>query len=521
MRLHYLGFVLVLLLFSVNTHAQQKVEDFAKTITTDDLEKHLTYLASEALAGRETGEPGQKAAADYIANFFKENGLPAKGDDGTYFQRFSYITEFFKDVNLKVNGEILSHLSDYYALPSKNTSFNLKTDEVLFLGYGIDDENYSDYKGKDVKGKVLLIKSGEPRKSDGVFHITGTIAPSTWTTDITRKLKTAKKHGVQAVIILTDNYRKELIHAKKENRERKRKMGWSENAGENYVCNFVVSPQTLEKITGKKHGKILKALAKIDKKGKPKSCVIKSQIKLMQDKFERSLIGENVIGYLEGSDPKLKKEIIFVTAHYDHLGWHNEEIYFGADDNASGTSLVLDLCEAFVQAKKAGVAPRRTIVFMPVSGEEKGLLGSKYYVENPVFPLENTIADVNIDMVGRVDPAHKGNPNYIYVIGADRLSSELHNIGEQANQNVGLELDYTFNAADDPNRYYYRSDHYNFAEKGIPSVFYFSGVHEDYHRPTDTMDKINYPKIQRTGELIYHLLAELANRDERIKVDKQ
>jgi Zn-dependent M28 family amino/carboxypeptidase len=151
-----------------------------------------------------------------------------------------------------------------------------------------------------------------------------------------------------------------------------------------------------------------------------------------------------------------------------------------------------------------------------VSGEEKGLLGSQYYVENPIFPLENTVADLNIDMIGRVDEQHEGNENYVYLIGADRISQDLHDIGERINKSYcGLELDYTFNAEDDPNRFYYRSDHYNFAKNGVPSVFYFSGVHEDYHQPGDTVDKIMFEKLERITKLIFHTAWDLANREER------
>ena len=164
----------------------------------------------------------------------------------------------------------------------------------------------------------------------------------------------------------------------------------------------------------------------------------------------------------------------------------------------------------------------RSVVVMLVSGEEKGLLGSKYYVEHPIFPLENTIVDINVDMIGRVDKNHETNPNYIYVIGADRLSSELHEINEKANERyTQLELDYTFNAENDPNRYYYRSDHYSFAQKGIPSVFFFNGTHDDYHRASDTIEKINFEKMTRITHLIFHTAWDLANRDERIKVDKE
>ncbi|MDB2368953.1 M28 family peptidase, partial [Flavobacteriales bacterium] len=194
-------------------------------------------------------------------------------------------------------------------------------------------------------------------------------------------------------------------------------------------------------------------------------------------------------------------------------------IYNGADDNGSGTSSILEIAEAFMLAKKEGNGPRRSVLIMPVSGEEKGLLGSKYYADNPIYPLENTVANLNVDMIGRIDDFHD-NPNYVYLIGSDRLSTELHNISESVNdKHFNLDLDYKFNDEDDPNRYYYRSDHYNFAKNNIPVIFYFNGVHADYHQTSDTIDKIIFPKIEKISRFIFLTAWELANRDERPKLD--
>jgi len=228
--------------------------------------------------------------------------------------------------------------------------------------------------------------------------------------------------------------------------------------------------------------------------------------------------GENVLGFIEGTD--LKEELIIITAHYDHLGKHEDKIFNGADDDGSGTVATLEIAEAFMLAKKEGNGPRRSVLIMPVSGEEKGLLGSKYYTDHPIYPLENTVANLNIDMIGRIDDWHE-NGDYVYLIGADMLSQELHDISEQINdQHIGLELDYTFNAEDDPNRYYYRSDHYNFAKNNIPVIFYFNGVHEDYHKVTDTVEKIDFNKIQTITRLVFLTAWELANREERIQLNK-
>jgi Zn-dependent M28 family amino/carboxypeptidase len=227
---------------------------------------------------------------------------------------------------------------------------------------------------------------------------------------------------------------------------------------------------------------------------------------------------ENVAAIIKGS--RFPNEYIVLSAHLDHIGIHDGQINNGADDDGSGTVAMMEIAEAFNQASLQGHAPKRSIVFLHVSGEEKGLLGSKYYVENPLYPLAQTVANLNIDMIGRLDPKRKDkDPNYIYLIGSDKLSQELHEISEATNNRfTRLKLDYTFNADDDPNRFYYRSDHYNFAKNNIPVIFYFNGTHEDYHQPGDTPDKINYPLLKKRTQLIFYTLWELANRKERIKL---
>lgn len=230
---------------------------------------------------------------------------------------------------------------------------------------------------------------------------------------------------------------------------------------------------------------------------------------------------ENVIAIIEGS--KKPEEYLVISSHLDHIGIHDGEINNGADDDGSGTVSLLEIAEAFQLAVEAGKGPKRSIIFLHVTGEEKGLLGSKYYTDNPLYPLENTIANLNIDMVGRTDPKRvNDNPNYIYLIGSDRLSMELHEISEEVNKaTVNIDLDYTYNAHDDKNRFYFRSDHYNFAKNNIPVIFYFNGTHADYHRPTDTVEKIEYDLMETRARLIFATAWELANREERIKLIEQ
>lgn len=499
----------------------KKVVSIAEGITASDLEVHLSILASDAYEGRETGTPGQKKAAAYIADQFEKRGLPKIGEDDSFFQKISFISENWNEISFAIQDSTYRNLWDYYAYPSTNyDNASLLEREVLFLGFGIDDPAYSDYEGEDVSGKLLLVFDGEPTDNNGISQITNAETPSDWATDWRKKVRLAKERNAAGIYIIDRNFKANVAQARKVILNRQLQYGSSESAEYNYIPNIFISSTLVETLLGKKVKKLIRARRKIEKKGKSKSFTFETNTAFRYEKSTNELIGENVLGYIEGTDPAVKDEIVVVTAHYDHLGKRGDAVYNGADDNASGTSTVLEVNEAFVEAKQAGIGPRRSVLTMLVSGEEKGLLGSAYYSDHPIFPIENTVANVNVDMVGRVDPKHEGNPDYIYVIGADRLSTELHEINEAANAaHTNLELDYTYNEEDDPNRYYYRSDHYNFAEKGVPAIFYFNGTHADYHRTSDTMEKINFEKMAKIGRLVFYTAWELANREKRIVVD--
>jgi Zn-dependent M28 family amino/carboxypeptidase len=229
---------------------------------------------------------------------------------------------------------------------------------------------------------------------------------------------------------------------------------------------------------------------------------------------------ENIWAFIEGSEKP--QEVVVVSAHYDHVGVKNGDVYNGADDDGSGTVALLEIAEAFEIAKKEGHGPKRSILFLHVTGEEHGLHGSRYYSENPIFPLANTITDINIDMIGRRDTFHPDSNNYVYLIGADRLSSDLNNICLAANDKyTQMNLDFKYNDPMDPNHFYERSDHYNFAKNGVPSVFLFNGVHADYHQKSDTPDKIEYDALAKRAQLAFTIAWELANRENRPVVDKK
>ena len=244
--------------------------------------------------------------------------------------------------------------------------------------------------------------------------------------------------------------------------------------------------------------------------------------KIPKEFFEDKSDGpsENVLAFIKGS--KFPNEVVVISAHYDHLGMKGEEVYNGADDNASGSSALMELAQSFQLANKQGNGPKRSILFLHLTGEEIGLYGSKYYIENPVFSLDSTVVDLNIDMVGRVDKEHFNKKNYIYLIGSNILSQDLHKLSEKENKRfTNLKLDYTYNASDDPYKYYERSDHYNFAKNNIPVIFYFNGSHADYHKITDTADKIDFDLLALRTKLVFYTAWEIANREDRLVLDEK
>ncbi|MBB4078405.1 hypothetical protein GGR28_001018 [Lewinella aquimaris] len=493
----------------------------AATITPTDLRRHLTVLSADDMEGRETGEPGQKKAAAYLQSQLEDLGFPAVGENDGYYQTIKFSRQKWEDVSMVLNGKELRHLWDFYSAPSQNNSRDQTViDEITFLGYGIDDGTYSDYREHDLRGKSILIFSGEPRNAKGNFLLTGTKDPSDWSLNDGQKLRLARERGVETVFVIDPSFKQNVQEVRKETLDGRMRMAEQTEAERREANSVYLTPEVTRRLLGDQYRKVIKARKKIEKSGKSRPVTVPTDIVLTQRKEVTELIGENVLGFLEGTDPVLKEEILVVSAHYDHIGRRGDAIFNGADDNGSGTSTVLEIAEAFVQAKREGKGPRRSVLFLWVSGEEKGLLGSEYYSTHPVFPLDQTIADINVDMVGRVDEKHADNPYYIYVIGSDRLSSELHQINETVNKDfTQLELDYTYNAEDDPNRYYYRSDHYNFARNGIPSIFFFNGSHADYHRDTDTIEKIDFEKMARIGHLVFFNAWQLANQDKRIEVD--
>ncbi len=475
--------------------------EYANTITAADLREHLEILASETLEGRETGQPGQKMAATYIEYHFKANGLTPMvptSDGPSYLQKFNLFRISQGQAWIKMNEMTIEHGRDFIYTGKRNFTHPEKT-ELVFVGAG----NEGDYKATSVEGKnVILLVGGESVERN-------------------QKVELAYRHGAKNVFIIFDRTDEEFATIL--NR-------YSRFTTQPYLT---LPPETVEPETGYfllpmsigvellNANKATLSQA-VDKAGQGKyASMLKlrtGEVTFYAHQMIEEVGTENVLGFVEGTDKK--DELVIVSAHYDHIGMVNGVVNPGADDDGSGTVAVLEMAQAFALAKKAGNGPRRSMLFLAVTGEEKGLLGSTYYVANPVVPLKNTVTDLNIDMIGRTDKEHEQNKNYIYLIGADKLSKELHALSEQANATYTmLELDYKYNDEKDPNRFYYRSDHYNFAKNNIPVIFYFNGVHEDYHRPTDTIDKIDFDLMEKRARLIFYTAWEIANREDRIRVD--
>jgi len=472
------------------TLAQDKAAiKYASTITAQDMRSKLTVLASDEMGGRETGEKGQKMAAEFLAKFYADLGMTAPSE-GTYYQKFNLYQTDWTEVTLKTkkgqqkNGETFIFRGNG----------NMQKEEkifTVFAGAGTD----ADLEGLDLTDKgVIIMSAGNDNEA----------------------IKRVKEAGARAIFVAnadTEQFTNSLPRMARFLLKGRLSPKDGRDAEESLM--FYISIDMAADLLNSSNDKLTAAMSDSKSiKGRTVRTFVKRTI--------HAVPTENMVAYIEGTD--LKDEVLVISSHFDHIG-QNEDgtvINNGADDDGSGTTAVMEIAEAFKQASNEGNGPRRSILFLNVTGEEKGLLGSAYYGDNPLFPLENTVNNLNIDMIGRVDPDHESDPNYVYVIGSEKLSSHLKVISEYANITyTKMNLDYRYDDPEDKNRFYYRSDHYNFAKHGIPIIFYFNGTHADYHRPSDTIEKIEFDLMAERTKLVFHTAWLLANRDERTPVDKE
>ncbi|ETN95913.1 Peptidase family M28 [Zhouia amylolytica] len=479
---------------------------FASSISEEELKTHLYTYASDEFEGRETGEPGQKKAVEYLRKQYQMMGIPAAQANGDYFQKVPLQVAGAPKGNILIN-------NTNYAIGEHLITFSnpISGDyDIIYAGYGIETDTYSDYKNMDVSGKFVLIKSGEPKNSDGTYTLSNSNKPtdwSNWRESLANRFEIAKSKGAVGILYYDDSYFSRVKRRYDYYTKSNHSGSMSFKSEEQEPVGIIIDKSLAESL-----------ISDISTNNQVKDLNV--NITLDYNASIKDVDTENVVSVIKGSEKP--NEYIVISSHLDHIGISGDgEINNGADDDGSGSVAMLEIAEAFKKAEMDGFTPKRSIVFLHVTGEEKGLFGSAYYAEHPIFPLEQTVADLNIDMIGRIDPKREGDRNYIYLIGADKLSSELHEISEATNEKYcKIELDYKYNDENDPNRFYYRSDHYNFAKNNVPVIFYFNGTHDDYHRPSDTPDKINYDLLANRAKLVFHTAWELANREERIVVDK-
>jgi len=487
-------------------HGQTDVAKFGSIINQQNLKQKLSINASAEMEGRETASPGQKRAAAYIESEFKRMGLKP-GNGNSYQQYYPVYQDTLTGKKFAINGRLFNWDQDF--------SFNLQTisngewnfDKAVFAGYGIVDtaKQINDYENLDVAGKLVFVLEGSSSGAVPAGNMRAMMANPASTNS---KMRLAISKGAAGLLVISADFPKKVASLTKGNMYMKR------NDSKGFLM-ATVSAEIATALAGRSEKMSIEQIKLL------KKTEYVSEIKIAASKSTENLESSNVIAILPGTDKK--EEYLMLTGHYDHLGKRGDVIYYGADDDGSGTVGVMQMAEAFTAAAKKGKGPRRTIVFMTVSGEEKGLWGSDYYSEHPIYPMDKTTADLNTDMVGRIDTERKtaDSANTVYVIGHDKLSSELQGINEAANnQSSKIVLDYKYDDPQDKNFIYYRSDHYNFAKKGVPILFFYDGMLQaDYHKPSDTIEKINFDLMQKRVLMIFYTAWDIANRDNMLKRD--
>ncbi len=491
--------LLLILIANQNIGQSQNQETYASSITAEELKEKLYTYASDEFEGRETGTKGQKIAIEYLKNTYTNLGIAAAKADGGYFQNVPLVLVKTPKVSIKIDSSSFEYYKDFISINDAESD-TINSNDIVLVGYGIKDTRYNDYKELNVAGKIVVAIGGEPKNENGTYLISGSEDISKWSNGrqaLKSKQNTAKEMGAKAFFLIDEPLFKRYAPYYQARDERAGESNLALDVNENPMYGFLIS----------------EAMGAVLLKTKT--------IEIAFDQVSEPITSENVAAMIKGSEKP--DEYIILSAHLDHVGMHDGEVFNGADDDGSGTVAILEIAEAFKTAQDKGQGPKRSIMFLHVTGEEKGLLGSQYYTDyDPIVPLAQTVSNLNIDMIGRTDPKRiEGERNYIYLIGSDKLSSDLHNISEEMNTKyTNIELDYTYNDENDPNRFYYRSDHYNFAKNNIPIIFYFNGTHDDYHKATDTPDKIEYDLLENRTRLVFHTAWELANRKDTVRVDK-
>lgn len=501
-------------------------------ITAAQIKDYLSFIASDVMEGRDTPSRGLDITAQYLATNLSRWGLKPAGDAGSYFQKIALTKDVIDKTETRVllNGQKLE-LGEHYIPFARSIDV---TAPMVFAGNGwfVKGKDIDAYKGIDAKGKFAIVVT----PPDGLPHgVTRADLQGKRGEDWMNPATYAMQQGVVGLVIIPDF---QFLANWDRNRIRMTERGITavekfQPASGPQSPGIVASPQLANSLF---QGEKLNATAVFEAAYGSQSLVpfeLNPDKKLtMTIRKSSDMSGtQNVVAVFEGSDPILKNEYVALGAHYDHVGVgipvNGDAVYNGADDDASGTTALLAIAEALAHAS---TRPRRSMLFVWHAGEEKGLWGSRYFTEFPTVPIDKIVTQINIDMIGRskkegdTNPKNKAlsGPNEIFVIGSKMMSTELGELTEAVNREyLNITYDYRYDDPNDANRFFFRSDHYNYARKGIPIVFFFDGEHEDYHRPGDSADKIDYQKMEKLTRTIYMTMWEIANRPVRPKVDKQ
>ncbi|MBV9926594.1 MAG: M28 family peptidase [Acidobacteria bacterium] len=519
----------------------------AERITAEGMKQILYTIASDDFAGRDTPSPGQDKAAQFIADHLKEWKVKPAGDKGSYFQRIALTkTEVDRDHSSAQLGEHTFRIGQDF-LPTGRASGDAEA-PVVYAGYGwvIKSKGLNPYEGVDVRDRIVVVSGDGVAPPPGVAA--GSLRPGDWETPVSY----AQKNGARALVLVPRGFERRwrfgayrIAQAtysvpRLEGVEAEAEEEQPETPAAPGLVSIIPSRAMLEALFAGEQldgAGVLKFAQATEAGEQPKAFALKPE-KRLRVSLRLSVTEahtQNVVGVIEGKDSKLRKEYVALGAHYDHVGASGasgcrpvgaDSICNGADDDGSGTTALLTMAEAFSK----GPRPKRSILFVWHTGEEKGLWGSDYFTRYPTVPLKQVVAQLNIDMIGRskkagdANPANKmlTGPDEIYVIGSRMMSTQLADLNEAVNREyLNLKYNFHYDEPNDPEQLYSRSDHYNYAKRGIPIIFYFDGVHEDYHKPTDSPDKIDYQKMQNVARTVFILASELANAPARPVVDKQ
>jgi hypothetical protein len=545
-RLRIIGPILVLALlqassgtFGQSKRSKSKAAKEASArgvdlITAAQLKDYLYFIASDEMEGRDTPSRGLNTTAKFIAMNLSRWGLKPAGGDGSYFQRIALSSGRLDTAATyaEINGQRFTFGEDFLCQP--NAGFF--SAPLVYAGHGwvIKSKGVDAYKGVDVKDKIIVVSGEGLPKGLTRLDLGGTRGE-----DWTNPLLYAEQHGAKAVLVIPNQWMLDNW-----DQARRRAFARGAVAVEKFqnqtarVPSIWLSEKMAEALfQGEKYDAKTILDRSVRGEQEPFELSPNKHVKVSIAAQPESLATQNVVALFEGGDPVLKDEYVALGAHYDHIGdstkggqcppVKGDTICNGADDDGSGTTALLAMAEAL---SHASVRPKRSVLFVWHTGEEKGLWGSRYFTEYPTVPLDHIVTQLNIDMIGRskkegdTNPRNRelSGPNEIYVIGSRMMSTELGELGEMVNSSfLNLTFNYRYDNPADPNRFFFRSDHYNYARKGIPIIFYFDGVHEDYHRPGDEPQKIDYQKMEKVSRTFYMTLWEIANRPARPKVDKQ